>query len=100
MSGTDLAPTFNSFWNELLIRRSRLNGTTSAGSNEAWRADSKRTKSHCKSDGSAEGPYRFFSFSSDRGEPIHVHVERERKTAKFWLGPCDWSTTTESRQPS
>jgi hypothetical protein len=33
------------------------------------------------------GPYRFFFFSSDRGEPIHVHVERERKTAKFWLDP-------------
>ena len=33
------------------------------------------------------GPYRFFFFSSDRGEPIHVHVERERKAAKFWLGP-------------
>ena len=24
---------------------------------------------------------------SDRGEPVHVHVERDRKTAKFWLGP-------------
>ena len=33
------------------------------------------------------GPYRFFFFSSDRGEPIHVHVERELKAAKFWLGP-------------
>ena len=33
------------------------------------------------------GPYRFFFFSSDRGEPIHVHVQRELKTAKFWLGP-------------
>lgn len=33
------------------------------------------------------GPYRFFFFSSDRGEPVHVHVERDRKTAKFWLGP-------------
>jgi len=33
------------------------------------------------------GPYRFFFFSSDRGEPIHVHVQRERKTAKFWLAP-------------
>lgn len=28
-----------------------------------------------------------FFFSSDRGEPIHVHVERERKAAKFWLTP-------------
>jgi hypothetical protein len=32
------------------------------------------------------GPYRFFFFfSSDRGEPPHVHVARDRKTAKFWL---------------
>ena len=23
----------------------------------------------------------------DRGEPIHVHVARERKAAKFWLQP-------------
>jgi hypothetical protein len=33
------------------------------------------------------GPYRFFCFSSDRGEPAHIHVERDRKTAKFWLQP-------------
>ena len=29
------------------------------------------------------GPYRLFFFSSDRGEPPHVHVARERKAAKF-----------------
>jgi hypothetical protein len=33
------------------------------------------------------GAYRFFFFSSDRGEPTHVHVGRDRKTAKFWLEP-------------
>jgi hypothetical protein len=33
------------------------------------------------------GPYRFFFFSSDRPEPAHVHVARERKVAKFWLDP-------------
>ena len=33
------------------------------------------------------GPYRFFFFSSDRHEPIHVHVTRDRKLAKFWLAP-------------
>jgi hypothetical protein len=33
------------------------------------------------------GPYRFFFFSSDRNEPIHVHVKRDRKLAKFWLAP-------------
>jgi len=31
------------------------------------------------------GPYRFFFFASDRNEPAHVHVARERRTAKFWL---------------
>ena len=33
------------------------------------------------------GPYRFFFFSSDRNEPPHVHVKRDRKLAKFWLAP-------------
>ena len=33
------------------------------------------------------GPYRLFFFSSDRGEPVHVHVARDRKAAKFWLAP-------------
>ena len=33
------------------------------------------------------GPYRLFFFSSDRGEPVHVHVGRDRKAAKFWLAP-------------
>ena len=34
-----------------------------------------------------KGPYRFFFFSSDREEPKHVHVSRERRVAKFWLDP-------------
>jgi len=29
------------------------------------------------------GPYRFFFFSGDRDEPLHIHVERERMLAKF-----------------
>lgn len=33
------------------------------------------------------GPYRFFFYSSDRDEPRHVHVERDRSRAKFWLEP-------------
>jgi hypothetical protein len=33
------------------------------------------------------GPYRFFFFAGDRGEPPHVHVERENNRAKFWLDP-------------
>lgn len=33
------------------------------------------------------GPYRFFFYSGDRGEPPHVHVERDDNEAKFWLNP-------------
>jgi hypothetical protein len=33
------------------------------------------------------GPYRLFFFSSDRGEPVHVHVARDRKAAKLWVEP-------------
>lgn len=34
-----------------------------------------------------EGPYRLYFYASDRGEPKHVHVERDEMTAKFWLEP-------------
>ena len=34
------------------------------------------------------GPYRFFFYSNESGEP-HVHVRRERKLAKFWLEPVE-----------
>lgn len=33
------------------------------------------------------GPYRFFFYSGDRYEPVHVHIERDDKLAKFWLEP-------------
>jgi hypothetical protein len=33
------------------------------------------------------GPYRFFFYSFDCNEPMHVHVERERMSCKFWLSP-------------
>jgi len=29
------------------------------------------------------GPYRFFFYAGDADEPPHVHVERDRNTAKF-----------------
>jgi len=34
-----------------------------------------------------DGPYSLVFFSSDKGEPPHVHVKRERRIAKFWLDP-------------
>ncbi len=35
------------------------------------------------------GPYRFFFYSDEAGEPAHVHVSRDRQTAKFWLRPVE-----------
>ena len=32
-------------------------------------------------------PYRFFCYAGDRDEPPHLHVERDREQAKFWLSP-------------
>ncbi|MEP6602327.1 MAG: DUF4160 domain-containing protein [Spartobacteria bacterium] len=33
------------------------------------------------------GPFRFFFYSADRDEPPHVHVQRDRAKANFWLQP-------------
>jgi len=35
------------------------------------------------------GPYRLFFFSHDADEPPHIHVDRDRASAKFWLGPAE-----------
>lgn len=33
------------------------------------------------------GPYRFFFYSFDCNEPMHIHIRRDRMTSKFWLEP-------------
>jgi hypothetical protein len=39
------------------------------------------------------GSYRFYFYSSDGGEPPHVHVEREDNVAKFWIDPVRLATS-------
>ena len=34
-----------------------------------------------------DGPYRFFFYACDWGEPAHIHVERDENIAKFCLDP-------------
>ncbi len=34
-----------------------------------------------------DGPYRFYFYSGDVGEPRHVHVDAGDASAKFWLEP-------------
>ena len=31
--------------------------------------------------------YRFYFFSKENDEPIHIHVEKAGASAKFWLDP-------------
>ena len=39
------------------------------------------------------GPYRFFFFSNEGDEPTHVHIQRDRKLAKFWLQPVQLASS-------
>ncbi|MCL4207958.1 MAG: DUF4160 domain-containing protein [Pirellulaceae bacterium] len=41
-----------------------------------------------------EGPYRFFFYSHEPNEPPHVHVQRDRGLAKFWLAPLGLASST------
>ena len=34
-----------------------------------------------------KGPYRFFFYSGDGAEPVHIHVEKDGNIAKFWIEP-------------
>ena len=45
------------------------------------------------------GPYRLFFYSGDRGEPIHVHVERDDNVATFWLNPIRLEKSGGFRRP-
>ena len=33
------------------------------------------------------GPYKLFFYSAEGNEPPHIHVRRDRSTAKFWMDP-------------
>lgn len=40
------------------------------------------------------GAYRFFFYSNENSEPPHIHVQRERNLAKFWLSPVSLASST------
>lgn len=43
------------------------------------------------------GPYRFFFYSNENDEPSHIHIQRERMLAKFWLNPVMLASSTGFR---
>ena len=45
------------------------------------------------------GPYRFYFYSNEVGEPVHVHVERDGDVAKFWLDPVRLQRSGGFRRP-
>lgn len=40
------------------------------------------------------GPHRFFFYSFDCAERMHVHVERGPAVCKFWLNPVSLASNT------
>ncbi|MCA9923313.1 MAG: DUF4160 domain-containing protein [Anaerolineales bacterium] len=46
-----------------------------------------------------DGPYYFIFFSSDQGEPAHIHVKRDRSIAKFWLSPISLAKNRGFKEP-
>ena len=44
-----------------------------------------------------ERGFRFFFYADDRSEPRHVHIQREARTAKFWLEIEDTNFTNLPR---
>lgn len=39
------------------------------------------------------GAYRFFFYSNESGEPHHIHIQREKLLAKFWLKPVSLASS-------
>jgi Domain of unknown function (DUF4160) len=31
--------------------------------------------------------HRFYFFSNERSEPVHIHIDKDGNTIKFWLEP-------------
>lgn len=40
------------------------------------------------------GSFRFFFYSNESSEPRHIHVQRGRMLAKFWLEPVTLTNST------
>ncbi|WP_428355130.1 DUF4160 domain-containing protein [Methyloprofundus sp.] len=41
-----------------------------------------------------DASFRFFFYSNENGEPAHIHIQRERMLAKFWLKPVALASST------
>ena len=40
------------------------------------------------------GPYRFFFYANENGEPRYIHVQKDRMLAKFWPKPVSIARST------
>lgn len=39
------------------------------------------------------GAYRFFFYANENSEPHHIHVQRDRLLAKYWLNPVSLASS-------
>ena len=40
------------------------------------------------------GSFRFFFYSNESNEPVHIHIQRDNMLAKFWLKPLALASST------
>ena len=40
------------------------------------------------------GPFRFFFYCNEQGEPARIHVQHDRMLARFWLHPVSLAGST------
>ena len=44
------------------------------------------------------GPFRFYFYSHEPNEPLHIHVDRNSATIKIWLNVVEVAKTKGSRR--
>ena len=44
-----------------------------------------------------EAGYRFFFYSRENAEPLHIHVEYGDKLVKYWLNPVELASSRRFR---
>ena len=42
--------------------------------------------------------FRFFFYSNENNEPIHIHIEKAEASAKYWLNPIEEVYSMNLRQ--
>jgi len=57
---------------------------------ESWRASALPAKC-CMPKDFVQGPHKFFFYSNEGNEPMHLHIRSGSNEAKFWVQPVEFA---------